>query len=64
MHSNRDYIEDIERKNKLEIIEVEKEFNKNKDKVVDYLFENVIQVDIIVPEVVKGKFEEKFGIKN
>ena len=62
MHSNRDYIEDIERKNKLEIIEVEKEFNKNKDKVVDYLFENVIQVDIIVPEVVKGKFEEKFGI--
>jgi hypothetical protein len=64
LHSNRDYIEDIERKNKLEIIEVEKEFNKNKDKVVDYLFENVIQVDIIVPEVVKGKFEEKFGIKN
>ncbi len=64
MHSNRTYIEDIEHKNKLEIIEVEKEFNKNKDRVIDYLFENALQVDIIVPEVIKGNFEERFGVKN
>jgi hypothetical protein len=64
LHSNRTYIEDIEHKNKLEIIEVEKEFNKNKDRVIDYLFENALQVDIIVPEVIKGNFEERFGVKN
>ena len=64
LHSNRNYIEDIEHKNKLEIIEVEKEFNKNKDKVIDYLFENALQVEIIVPEVIKGNFEERFGVKN
>jgi hypothetical protein len=48
----------------LEIVDVEKEFNKNKDKVIDYLFNNVLQVDIVVPDVVKGRFEETFGVQN
>ncbi len=64
MNSNVAYIEEIENRNKLEISEVEKEFNKNKDKVIDYLFQNVLEVDITVPDVVKGKFEEKFGVLN
>ncbi len=64
LHSNRAYIEEIEHKNKLEISEVEKEFRKNKDNVIEYLFNHVIKVDIIVPDVVKGKFEEKFGVQS
>jgi hypothetical protein len=59
LYSNRDYIEDLENKNRQEIIEVEQQFNRNKPKVIDYLFNNVIHVDIIIPEVVKGKFEER-----
>lgn len=62
MNSNRTYIEEIERKNKIEVNEVEQEFHQNKAKVIDFLFANVIQVDIDVPDVVKGKFEEKFNI--
>jgi hypothetical protein len=29
---------------------------------VEFLFNTVIEVDISVPEVVKGKFEERFGV--
>jgi uncharacterized membrane-anchored protein len=59
LYSNRDYIEDIEKKNKQEISEVEKQFNKNKSNVIEYLFDNVIHVDYILPEVIKGNFEER-----
>jgi hypothetical protein len=30
--------------------------------VIDYLFKQVITVEITVPDVVKGNFEAKFGI--
>ena len=62
LNSNRTYIEEVERKNKIEINEVEQDYNKNKPKVIDFLFANAIEVDITVPDVVKGKFEEKFGV--
>lgn len=41
---------------------MEKDFNQNKDKVVKHLFDCVIEVDISVPDVVKGNFEEKLNV--
>ena len=53
----------IEKKDK-DIKEINNNFNDNKDKVVDFLFERVINVKYEVPDVVKGFFEEKFGISD
>jgi hypothetical protein len=61
LYSNRDYIEDIEKKNKVEISEVEQQFNKHKSNVIEYLFNNVTHVDYVLPEVIKGNFEERLS---
>ena len=62
LNINEKFLEEINEKSKKEIEEINKNFNSNKDKVVDFLFENVINVKYEVPDVVKGFFEEKFGI--
>ena len=62
LNINEKYLEEINEKSKKDIEEINQNFNKNKDKVVDFLFESVINVKYEVPEVVKGFFEEKFGI--
>ena len=61
--SNTEMIEEIEEKSKKDIEAINKIYEHNKDKVIDYLFNSVIKVDFEVPDVVKGCFEEKFGIK-
>ena len=61
--SNTEMIEEIEEKSKKDIEAIKQRYEHNKDKVIDYLFNNVIKVDFEVPDVVKGCFEEKFGIK-
>ena len=62
LNINEKLIDDIQNKSKADIDEINNNFNSRKDKVVDFLFENVINVKYEVPEVVKGFFEEKFGI--
>ena len=62
LNSNAQVIEDIQEKSKKEIDELRENFNSRKDQVVNFLFENVINVKYEVPDVVKGFFEEKFGI--
>ena len=62
LNSNVQVIEDINTKSKEEIDEINSNFNSRKDKVVDFLFDKVINVKYEVPDVVKGFFEEKFGI--
>ena len=62
LNINEKFLDEINEKSKKEIEEINKNFNSNKDKVVDFLFENVINVKYEVPDVVKGFFEEKFGI--
>ena len=62
LNVNEKYIEDIQEKSKKDMDEINNNFNSRKDKVVDFLFENVINVKYEVPDVVKGFFEEKFGI--
>ena len=37
---------------------LEREFEANREKVVNMLIENVMQVDVSIPRVVQGKFGE------
>ena len=62
LNINEQYVEEIKEKSKKDIEEIYKNFSSGKDKVVDFLFERVINVKYEVAEVVKGFFEEKFGI--
>ena len=62
LNINEKLIDDIQNKSKADIDEINNNFDSRKDKVVDFLFENVINVKYEVPEGVKGFFEEKFGI--
>jgi hypothetical protein len=54
----------LEKEVQNDIQRVENLFKRNKDSVIDYLIDHVKYVDIIVPEVVKGNFDEKFGNLN
>ena len=38
---------------------LENEFDTNRDKVIDLLIENCLNVDISIPRVVRGNFEEQ-----
>ena len=62
LNANDDIIEEIQNKSKAEIDALNNNFNSNKNQVVEFLFQNVIKVKYEVPDVVKGFFEEKFGI--
>ena len=62
LNSNEQIIEEIHDKSKEEIVSLNNNFNSKKDQVIDFLFKNVITVKYEVPDVVKGCFEEKFGI--
>ena len=64
LNINEKFLEEINTKSEKEIEEINKNFTSNKDKVIDFLFENVINVKYEVPDVVKGFFEEKFGISD
>ena len=37
---------------------IEKDFKKNKDAVIEMLIANVLNVNVEVPRVVKGNFED------
>ena len=37
---------------------LEREFEANREKVVNMLIDNVMQVDVSIPRVVQGKFGE------
>ena len=64
LNSNDDIIKDIQTKSQIEIETLNNNFNASKEKVIDFLFKNVVTVKYEVPDVVKGCFEEKFGIEN
>lgn len=61
--SNTTVIDEIYDKKEADIKEINENFAKNKQKVIDFLFDNVLKIEYNVPDVVKGCFEEKFGIK-
>jgi hypothetical protein len=53
-------LEKIERVKNEKLENIESVYQKNKDKVIDFLFNSILSVEIKVPDVVKGNFEEKF----
>jgi len=57
-----DVIERIETKRDEDIKIVDSKYKKNKEKVIDFLFNSILQVEIRVPDVVKGNFEERFNM--
>lgn len=61
--SNIAIIDEINEKSKNEIQKLNECYEKNKASVIDFLFNSVLTVKFEVPDVVKGCFEEKFGIK-
>ena len=64
LNINDKLLNEINEKKDKDIKEINDNFDDNKDKVVDFLFERVINVKYEVPDVVKGFFEEKFGISD
>ena len=64
LNKNEQELENIHNKSKAEVDDIMNFYSTTKDKVVGFLFTNVINVKYEVPDVVKGFFEEKFGIKN
>ena len=64
LNTNEQELENIKNKSKEEVDAILNSYGSTKDKVVDFLFANVINVKYEVPDVVKGFFEEKFGIKD
>ena len=61
LNSNEHLIEDITNKSEKDIEEIKNGYNSRKDNVINFLFEQVINVKYEIPDVVKGFFEEKFG---
>jgi vacuolar-type H+-ATPase subunit H len=62
MQANTDILDQIAEKKEKDLKEINEQFEKSKQKVIDFLFQNVVTVQYEVPDVVKGFFEEKFGI--
>ena len=62
LNINDNQLEEIQNKGNEEIEIIKKNYDDNKEKVIDFLFKNVLTVKYEVPDVVKGCFEEKFGI--
>jgi vacuolar-type H+-ATPase subunit H len=62
MQANTDILDQIAEKKEKDLKEINEQFEKNKQKVIEFLFQNVVTVQYEVPDVVKGFFEEKFGI--
>ena len=50
----------IEEKTKSDLEQIHKTYERNKETVIQYLFDTVTKVDIHIPDVVIGNFEENF----
>lgn len=62
LNSNTAELEEIKLRANSEIEVINMLYQKNQEEVVNLLFDNVITVKFEVPDVVKGCFEEKFGM--
>jgi hypothetical protein len=53
--------EQMTKKINMEISTIKKEFDTTKGKVIDFILESVLDVDLNIPDVVKGHFYKKLG---
>lgn len=56
-------IDEINEKNAIEIKNIERLYNANKARAIDYLFNSVLKIEITIPETLRGDFEKKFNIE-
>ena len=54
---NKDELKELEKSTEAEIADIEKQYTENKDKVIKLLLDNIMNVDLEIPKVVKGIFE-------
>ena len=52
-------MESMDKKLKQETSEIRNRYSLHIDKVISFLMENLMFVDVSVPDVVRGKFSEK-----
>jgi hypothetical protein len=45
-----------------DMMTLKSEYELTKSKVIDFILENTLDVDLSIPEVVKGQFSTKMGI--
>lgn len=64
LNDNNVLISEIEEKSQKEIQDIITNYDKHKSEIVDLLFNSVTTVKYEIPDVVKGNFEEKFGMAN
>ena len=50
-------LNELERMTEKEIQVIGEDFTRNKQKVIDFLLENVMNVSLDIPKVVRGEFE-------
>jgi hypothetical protein len=50
---------DLERETQDEILKIQEDYEKNRDKVIEMLVNKVLQVDLSIPNSVKEKFLKK-----
>ena len=55
---NRNELEELEKTTENEIKEISQQYTENKEKVIKLLLDNIMSVDLEIPKVVIGKFEE------
>ena len=59
MAREREVFDQQQSKNELELAEINDQYNRNKDKMIDHLLAQVMQVQLTVPRVVKQKILTK-----
>jgi hypothetical protein len=52
-------LDEKEKKFQGEVKAIKDDYNNNKNVVINYLMDNVMKVDLSVPDVVRGRFSEK-----
>lgn len=60
LYLDRKEIESIDNKTKVDLKVIDQAYDINQNKVVDFLFESVTKVNIHIPDVVIGNFEETY----
>ena len=55
--------DDIDKRNKKELENLEVQYKTNKSKVIEYLIDNIFEVDLDIPESIKKKSLAKNNIK-
>ena len=55
--------DDIDKKNKKDIEDLQIQYKSNKNKVIEFLIENIFEVDLDIPESIKKKSNLKSNIK-